>query len=154
MVESAEGTAPSAARRTRREPLDSPGSHCSNRKIPSPAPVRKQSRGSALDAVKPDESPELVTTQAFVFPHGPTNHHYQASGLNLVTTAVVLWNTVYLARAGQALRGNGHAVDGTLLRYLSPLGWEHINLTGDYFWRSSAKLGKGKFRPLRSLKPA
>ncbi len=49
---------------------------------------------------------------------------------------------------------NGHAVDDSLLQYLSPLGWEHINLTGDYLWRSSAKIGAGKFRPLRPLQPA
>ena len=30
----------------------------------------------------------------------------------------------------------------------------HINLTGDYLWRSSAKIGAGKFRPLRPLQPA
>ena len=76
---------------------------------------------------------------------------YRASGLNLVTAAVVLWNTVYLERAAHALRGNGHALDDALLQYLSPLGWEHINLTGDYLWRSSAKIGAGKFRPLRPL---
>ncbi|WP_308387258.1 Tn3 family transposase [Escherichia coli] len=46
-------------------------------------------------------------------------------------------------RAAHALRGNGHAVDDSLLQYLSPLGWEHINLTGDYLWRSSAKIGAG-----------
>jgi len=74
---------------------------------------------------------------------------YRASGLNLVTAAVVLWNTVYLERAAHALRGNGLAVDDALFQYLSPLGWEHINLTGDYLWRSSAKVGVGKFRPLR-----
>ncbi len=79
---------------------------------------------------------------------------YRASGLNLVTAAVVLWNTVYLERAAHALRGNGHAVDEALLQYLSPLGWEHINLTGDYLWRSSAKIGAGKFRPLRPLQLA
>ena len=67
------------------------------------------------------------------------------NGLNLVTAAIVLWNTVYLERATKAI--NGH--DAALLQYLSPLGWEHINLTGDYVWRSSAKLGAGKFRPLR-----
>jgi len=32
---------------------------------------------------------------------------------------------------------------------LSPLGWEHINLTGDYVWRMSHKPEAGKFRPLR-----
>ncbi|WP_432277248.1 Tn3 family transposase, partial [Escherichia coli] len=40
---------------------------------------------------------------------------YRASGLNLVTAAIVLWNTVYLERAAHALRGNGHAVDDSLL---------------------------------------
>jgi hypothetical protein len=63
---------------------------------------------------------------------------YRASGLNLVTAAIVLWNTVYLERAANALRGHGHGVDEGLLQYLSPLGWEHINLTGDYLWRSSS----------------
>ncbi|WNV03390.1 Tn3 family transposase [Candidatus Methylospira mobilis] len=76
---------------------------------------------------------------------------YRASGLNLVTAAIVLWNTVYLERATHALRSNGHAINDELLQYLSPLGWEHINLTGDYLWRSNAKIGAGKFRPLRPL---
>ncbi len=79
---------------------------------------------------------------------------YRASGLNLVTAAIVLWNTVYLERVAHGLRAKGHAVDSELLQYLSPLGWEHINLTGDYLWRSSAKIGAGKFRPLRPLSPA
>ena len=76
---------------------------------------------------------------------------YRASGLNLVTAAIVLWNTVYLERAANALRNHGHRVDDALLQYLSPLGWEHINLTGDYLWRSSSKVGVGKFRPLQPL---
>ena len=48
----------------------------------------------------------------------------------------------YLERAVNALRNQGQGVGETLLQYLlqylSPLGWEHINLTGDYVWRSSA----------------
>lgn len=69
----------------------------------------------------------------------------------MLTAAIVLWNTVYLGRAVAALHGNGQPVDDDLLRYLSPLGWKHINLTGDYLWRSSVKTGGGKFRPLRPL---
>lgn len=76
---------------------------------------------------------------------------YWASGLNLVTAAIVLRNMVYLERAVNALRGHAKPVDDALLQYLSPLGWEHINLTGDYLWKSSAKVGAGKFRPLRPL---
>lgn len=41
------------------------------------------------------------------------------------------------------------AVDDDLLQYLSPLGWEHINLTGDYVWTQSKKVENGGFRPLR-----
>jgi TnpA family transposase len=74
---------------------------------------------------------------------------YRASGLNLVTAAIILWNTVYLERAINSLRSQGGPWDDALLQYLSPLGWEHINLTGDYLWRSSVKVGPGKFRPLR-----
>ena len=62
---------------------------------------------------------------------------YRASGLNLVTAAVVLWNTVYLERAMNALRDHEYPVDEELLQYLSPLGWEHINLTGEYRWPKS-----------------
>ena len=35
------------------------------------------------------------------------NQRYRASGLNLVTAAIVLWNTVYLERAVQAIREHG-----------------------------------------------
>ena len=54
----------------------------------------------------------------------------------------------------KALNGHGQAVDDTLLQYLSPLGWEHINLTGDYLWCSNAKIGSGKLRPLRPVQAA
>lgn len=29
-----------------------------------------------------------------------------------------------------------------------PLGWEHINLTGDYIWRQHKLVEQGKYRPL------
>ena len=85
---------------------------------------------------------------------GFEQQRYRASGLNLLTAAIVLWNTVYLERATNVLRGHGNGVDDELLQFLSPLGWEHINLTGDYFWRRSVKVGAGKFRALRPLPPA
>jgi TnpA family transposase len=77
------------------------------------------------------------------------HQRYRASGLNLVTAAIILWNTVYLERAIKAMRYHGQIIDENLLQHLSPLGWEHINLTGDYVWSPSKKLGKAFFRPLR-----
>ncbi len=79
---------------------------------------------------------------------------YRASGLNLATAAITLWNTVYLERAVNAIRSQGQHLDDELLQHLSPLGWEHINLTGDYMWRSRNKREAGKFRPLRPMPPA
>ena len=79
------------------------------------------------------------------------NQRYRASGLNLVVAAIVLWNTVYLERAIQALRDSGKDIDESLLPHLSPLGWEHINLTGDYIWHQNKKVEQGKFRPLRTI---
>lgn len=76
---------------------------------------------------------------------------YRVSGLNLITAAIVLWNTVYLERATAALQNHGREVDTSLWQYLSFLGWEHINLMGDEVWRSSAKVGAGKFRALRPI---
>lgn len=77
------------------------------------------------------------------------NQRYRDSGLNLVVTAIILWNTVYLERAIESLKAHGYTVDDELIGHLSPLAWEHINLTGDYVWRQSRKVEKGKFRPLR-----
>ena len=85
---------------------------------------------------------------------GFEQQRYRASGLNLITAAIVLWNTVYLQRAVATLRDQGRSVDDDLLQYLSPLGWEHVNLTGDYVWNRSARVGAGKFRPLRPVAEA
>ena len=82
------------------------------------------------------------------------NQRYRASGLNLVVAAIILWNTVYLERTIQALRETGQDIDEKLLHHLSPLGWEHINLTGDYIWRQHKEVAQGKFRSLRTLSEA
>ena len=77
------------------------------------------------------------------------NQRYRASGLNLVVAAIVLWNTVYMERAVRSLRERGQAISDDLLAHLSPLGWEHINLTGDYVWKPE---GGTRRRPLRQLR--
>lgn len=61
------------------------------------------------------------------------NQQHRFSGLNLLVTAIILWNTRYLESAVAALR-QVEDVPDHLLTHLSPLGWEHVNLTGDYVW--------------------
>ena len=62
----------------------------------------------------------------------------------------MLWNTTYLEAAKHQLDTAGRAVPHDLLQHLSPLGWQHINLTGDYLWTDPVTVS-GKLRPLRSL---
>ncbi|WP_146220760.1 Tn3 family transposase, partial [Gluconacetobacter entanii] len=80
--------------------------------------------------------------------HGLQAQGHRASALNLVASAVVLWNTTYLGAAMRHLEHQGRSVPPGLLQHLSPLGWQHINLTGDYLW-TDAGIPEGKLRPLR-----
>lgn len=79
------------------------------------------------------------------------NQSHRASGLNLVVAAIVLWNTVYLGRAVDALRAAGEDIPADLLAHVAPLGWEHIALTGDYVWADDDVDSSVAFRPLRRI---
>jgi TnpA family transposase len=80
------------------------------------------------------------------------NQSFRASGLSLITAAIVHWNTVYLDRVVQHVRTQGAIIPDDLLAHVAPLGWEHIALTGDYVWTdSSAVTG---FRPIRDVPAA
>ncbi|AOE42580.1 hypothetical protein BEE12_22550 (plasmid) [Pantoea agglomerans] len=82
----------------------------------------------------------------------PENQSYRASGLTLLTAAISLWNTVYMERAMDALKRKVLKINEQLLSHLSPLGWEYINLTGDYIWKSNRIPASGKYRRLRLAK--
>ncbi len=77
---------------------------------------------------------------------------YRASGLNLVVSAIVYWNTVYLARAADYLRSKGKLIPHALLKHVSPLTWEHINLTGTYSWQTEPA-DPAIFKPVREQPP-
>ena len=40
-------------------------------------------------------------------------------------------------------------VPDALLTNIAPLGWHHINLTGDYLWDADTAIGPDGFGPLR-----
>ena len=85
------------------------------------------------------------------------NQKHRFSGLNLLVTAIILWNTRYLEHALAALR-EVEDVPDHLLAHLSPLGWEHVNLTGDYVWgaacSATARVAGRRQRDGRSLRVA
>jgi TnpA family transposase len=83
------------------------------------------------------------------------NQQHRACGLNLLVTAIILWNTRYLDRAVATLR-QAEDVPDQLLAHLSPLGWEHVNLTGDYIWSAERQTteNRDELRPLRAAPDA
>ena len=68
------------------------------------------------------------------------NQSFRASGLSLITAAIVHWNMVYLDRAVRQLRAQGGIVPDDLLAYVAPLGWEHIGPTTTHRFARYARL--------------
>lgn len=77
------------------------------------------------------------------------DQQHPAAGCNLVVAAIILWNTVCLAAAAEALRRSGVDVPDDLLRHVWPLGWDHVSLTGDYRWSADNPKALDQLRPLR-----
>ncbi len=66
---------------------------------------------------------------------GPNRRRAALPGrLNLLAAIIIYWNTLKLGDAVFARRQAGLEIPGELLAHVSPLGWEHINLTGEYRW--------------------
>ena len=61
--------------------------------------------------------------------------HYRIAGLNLLTAIIIFWNTLKLGDAVESRNQAGLPIPPELLAHVSPLGWEHINLIGEYRWR-------------------
>jgi hypothetical protein len=57
---------------------------------------------------------------------------HRASCLHLLMAAIAAWNTIYLTEAYATLRRHGEEISETTLAHIAPLGWEHINLIGNY----------------------
>lgn len=64
--------------------------------------------------------------------------HYRIAGLNLLTAIIIYWNTVHIGHAVAERRNEGLDVPPELLAHISPLGWAHILLTGEYLWPKGA----------------
>lgn len=79
---------------------------------------------------------------------GHENQQTRAAALNLVTAAIILFICRYLDRASTAFNLRGAGYDEAFGQ-LSPLGWDHINLTGDYVWSDPAAFDADGFLPLK-----
>ena len=62
--------------------------------------------------------------------------HYRMAGLNLLAAIIIYWNTKYLGHAVTTRKRAGLDCSPQLLAHISPLGWAHILLTGEYRWKN------------------
>ena len=72
-----------------------------------------------------------------------------AGCLNLVSNAVIVWNTVYLQAAIEELRRRGEVVREADLVHLSPVRFKHINRYGKFRFDLGDDLAPSGLRPLR-----
>ena len=54
-----------------------------------------------------------------------------------------------MARALDVLRRRGETIPDELLAHIAPLGWQHVNLTGDYLWTDDQPLDSDGYRPMQ-----
>jgi hypothetical protein len=73
----------------------------------------------------------------------------QASCLNLVTNAVVLWNTVYMSAVLDQLKAQGYPVDDADVAHLWPARYANINPYGKYRFNVEGEFHRKGLRPLR-----
>jgi TnpA family transposase len=62
--------------------------------------------------------------------------HFRIAGMNLLAAIIIYWNTKQLGVAVTQRKRAGLATPAYLLAHISPLGWAHILLTGEYRWRN------------------
>ena len=74
----------------------------------------------------------------------------QAGCLNLLSNAVIVWNTVYMQAAIDELIAQGNEVNQADFVHLSPVRYEHINPYGKFGFELSEDLKQSGLRPLRS----
>lgn len=73
----------------------------------------------------------------------------EAACLNLVVNAVIIWNTKYMKRAIDHLRGRGYTVRDEDIALLWPTRHEHINVHGKLTFDVDRIPGRDEYRPLR-----
>ena len=62
--------------------------------------------------------------------------HYRMAGLNLLAAIIIYWNTKHLGHAVTTRKRAGLDCSPQLLAHISPLGWAHVLLTGEYRWKN------------------
>ena len=108
--------------------------------------LRQLNKGEALHDLR--AALMIANKGTLRHPRGEVLAH-QASCLNLVTNAVIIWNTVYMAAVVEQLKQEGYPVQDSDLAHVWPTRYAPINVYGKYHFNIEEAHGRRGLRPLR-----
>lgn len=112
-------------------------------------------RRRILIGLNKGEALHALARQLFSGKHGELwdrafeDQMHRASCLHLIMAAIAAWNAVYLSQAVEELKKRGETVPEEYFPHITPLGWEHINLIGQYSFTHQSARSLDNLRPLR-----
>ena len=76
--------------------------------------------------------------------------HHQVGCLNLLTNAIILWNSVYMAEALAQLHEEATTIDPRDMMHIWPTRFEHIKVYGSYEFNIQEACRRNSLRQLRA----
>ena len=107
---------------------------------------RQLNKGEAVHSLKTHLS---VGNQGVVRRKTDEGLQHQVGCLNLLTNAIILWNTIYMGEVLDQLELQGHGVNREDLKHIWPTRFEHINVYGKYEFNLEAARKRNGLREIR-----
>jgi TnpA family transposase len=107
---------------------------------------RQLNKGESVHALK---AHLIVANRGIIGRKSDEGLQHQMQCLNLLTNAIIVWNSVYMAEALRQLTQEGYSVDTNNLRYIWPTRFKHINVYGRYQFNLEEARSRKGLRTLR-----
>jgi len=112
--------------------------------------TRQLNKGEALHDLR---AFLMVANQGQLRRRRPDDLTHQALCLNLVTNAVIVWNTVYMAAVIAQLQQEGYPVHDSDLPHVWPTRYAHLNVYGKWHFNVEEGWRRHGLQPLRQPGP-
>lgn len=107
---------------------------------------RQLNKGESVHALK---AHLIVANRGVISRKSEERLQHQVGCHNLLTNAVILWNSVYMAEALAQLEREGHSINHQDLMHIWPTRFEHINVYGRYHFNLEEARQRNGLRELR-----
>jgi TnpA family transposase len=107
---------------------------------------RQLNKGESVHALK---AYLIVANRGAISRKSEERLQHQVGCHNLLTNAIILWNSIYMAEALVQLEQEGHIIDHRDLMHVWPTRFEHINVYGRYHFNLEEARQRNGLRELR-----